>query len=55
MVRLPTIKDGRKWYRVADTSIEDDSCILDVKDAEDLFGKERYILPATSMIVLVAK
>ena len=55
MVRLPTIKDGRKWYRVADTSIEDESCILEVEKAEELLAQERYILPANSMLVLVAK
>ena len=55
MVRLPTIKDDRKWYRVADTSIEDESCILEVEKAEELLAQERYILPANSMLVLVAK
>ena len=55
MIRLPTIKDGRKWYRVADTSIEDESCILDVENAESLLAQERYILPSVSMLVLVAK
>ncbi len=55
MVKIPTLSDSRKWYRVCDTSIEDDTCILDVDSAEDLMSQARYVIPGESMIVLVAK
>ena len=54
-VKLPTLTDGRKWYRVADTSIEDETSILSAEDAEKLPAQERYVLPSGAMIVLVAK
>lgn len=47
--------DGRQWFRVADTSIEDDTALLRVEDAEPLISQDRYVLPAKSMLVLVAK
>ncbi|MCQ2248374.1 MAG: glycogen debranching protein GlgX [Treponema sp.] len=55
MVKLPTLTNRRKWFRVVDTSIEDDSCILDVETAEPLSAQEHYIVPAGSMLVLAAK
>jgi hypothetical protein len=49
------LKDARKWYRIADTSIEDDTSMLSVENAEKLFAQNKYVLPSSSMLVLVAK
>ncbi|MBQ1870365.1 MAG: glycogen debranching protein GlgX [Treponema sp.] len=55
LVTIPTLKDGRRWYRVADTSIEaDDSLVLEGR-IEQLHSQSRYVLPAGSMIILMAK
>ena len=54
MVTIPSLKDGRTWYRVADTSIEaDDSMVLEGR-AEQLRSQGRYVLPAGSMVILMA-
>lgn len=55
MLRIPAITDSRKWYRVADTSIEDETSLLSVENAETLLSQDRYVLPASSMLILVAK
>ena len=55
MIKLPSLLDGKKWYRIADTSIETEDSILSDEDAENLRAQERYVLPANSMIVLMAK
>lgn len=55
MLRIPAITDSRKWYRVADTSIEDETSLLSVEKSEPLLSQDRYVLPASSMLVLVAK
>lgn len=55
MVTIPSLKDGRSWYRVADTSIEaDDSMVLEGR-IEQLHSQGRYVLPAGSMVILMAK
>ncbi len=55
MVRIPAMADSRKWYRIADTSIEDESSLISINNAEELISQSRYVLPASSMLVLVAK
>ncbi len=55
MVTLPTLSDGRSWYRVADTSIEGDDAILKDGFFEPLRARARYVIPASSLIVLIAK
>lgn len=55
MLRIPAITDSRKWYRIADTSIEDETSLLSVENAETLISQDRYVLPASSMLILVAK
>lgn len=55
MLRIPAITDSRRWYRVADTSIEDETSLLSVEKSEPLLSQDRYVLPASSMLVLVAK
>lgn len=55
LVRIPTAQLSRRWYRIADTSIEDDSSMLSVENAEALLTQERYVLPASSLLILVSK
>ncbi len=55
MVKIPTITDSRKWYRLADTSIEDETSLLSVETAENLLSQTRYVIPANSLLILVAK
>ncbi|MBP5442169.1 MAG: glycogen debranching enzyme, partial [Treponema sp.] len=55
LVTLPTLQDGRLWYRVADTSIDaDDALVLD-DQIEQLRAQGRYVIPASSLIILMAK
>lgn len=56
MVTLPTILDpNKKWYRVADTSIEDNDALVPEGQPEFLRSQGRYVIPANSLIVLMAK
>ena len=56
MVTLPTILDeSKKWYRVADTSIEDDDAIVPEGKPEQLPSQNHYVIPANSLIMLMAK
>jgi hypothetical protein len=55
MIKLPTLSDGKRWYRIADTSIENETSILSKDTAENLRAQERYVVPAGALIVLIAK
>lgn len=55
MVTLPLLKNEKKWYRVADTSITEDDAICDSGNEEELRGQTRYVLPANAMMILIAK
>ena len=55
MVKIPPADDGMKWYRIADTSIEDDTVLLEMDEAEELISQSRYVLPANSMLILASK
>jgi len=55
IVMLPTLTDGRKWYRVADTSIVADDAITLPGKEEELRAQARYVVPANSLIILIAK
>ncbi len=57
MVKIPTIqgKGKKKWYLVADTSIDSEEAIAEEGKAEQLREQEHYVIPANSLIILVAK
>lgn len=52
---LPTLFDGKKWYRVADTSIDADDAITLLGKEEELQGQSRYLVPANSLVILMTK
>ena len=55
VVNLPTLTEGKRWYRVADTSIDTDEAIMLPGNEEQLRAQSRYVVPANSMIVLISK
>ena len=52
---LPLPPKGTQWYRVADTSIEEDDAIREEGNEEVLPSQKRYVVPSSSLIVLIAK
>lgn len=54
MVNLPTPAASKKWYLVADTSDENQPITEEGKD-ELLRSQEHYVIPAGSLIILIAK
>ena len=55
VVTLPTLGAKRKWYRVADTSIDADDAITPIGREEELRAQSRYVVPASSLVILIAK
>lgn len=55
VVTIPTAKNGKKWYRACDTSIDDESAITLCGQEELLKSQTRYVVPGGSMVVLIAK
>ena len=53
--QLPTLTDGKKWYRVADTSIDAEDSICEEGKEELLHAQSRYIVPGNSLVVLIAR
>ena len=54
-VTLPSLSKGKKWHRVADTSIKglDSICVT---GAEELLSEQkRYVLPAHGFLILMGK
>jgi Type II secretory pathway, pullulanase PulA and related glycosidases len=52
---LPSLPDGKKWYRVADTSLAspDDAC--DAGKEEALGEQHRYVLLADTFVLLISR
>lgn len=55
MVTLPSLPNDKKWYRVADTSIEADDSIVERGRTEPLRSQGRYVVPAGSLVILMAR
>lgn len=53
-VTLPSPPSGKKWFRVADTSIAGNDCIAAVGAEELLKEQRRYVLPAASIVILMS-
>lgn len=54
-ITIPPATIGKKWYRVADTSIEGSQCICQPGSEESLNSQEKYVILAGSSIVLMSK
>ncbi len=54
-VSIPQASAGRQWFRMVDTSIDKPSSALLDGQEEPLLGQERYVVPANSIVVLIAK
>jgi glycogen operon protein len=52
---LPVPPDGKKWFRLIDTSVPAPEDFLDEGFEETLPQQRLYVLPARSMAVLVAR
>lgn len=52
---IPTPRAGKKWYRVADTSIDDENAIMLSGKEELLKSQSRYVVPGGSLVILIAK
>ena len=52
---VPPPSAGKKWYRVLDTSIENEECILPEEKEELLRNQEKYVILSGSAIVLISK
>ena len=55
IVTLPTLKNGLRWYRLADTSIDADDALTQNGKEEDLRAQSRYVVPSQSLVILIAK
>lgn len=54
-VTIPRCAQGKKWYRLADSSIEDKSSALDFGNEEELYSQDRCVLLSNSVIILRCK
>ena len=54
-ITLPSPPRGQKWYCVADTSVYGENTALEQGKEELLHEQKRYILPAGSFVILIAK
>ena len=52
---LPLPPKATQWYRVADTSVSDDEAICEDGAEEALPSQKRYVVPSSSLVVLIAK
>lgn len=54
-ITIPAPTIGRKWYRVVDTAIENDGCILSPGNEELLRNQEKYVILSSSAVVFISK
>lgn len=52
---LPTLPKGKRWYYVADTSVCGEEGFADPDKETLLQEQQRYVLPAASFVILIAK
>lgn len=56
VVTLPNLTDqNKRWYRAADTSIDDVDAVTIVGNEEPLVSQARYVVPCGALVVLIAK
>ena len=54
-LKIPSPSKNKKWYRVIDTSISGEDSILEDGAEELMNDQNRYVLPANSCLLLMAK
>ena len=54
-ITLPTLSDGKNWYRVADSSFESPEDFCFEGSEELLRDQKRYVLISGSSVILVGK
>ncbi len=54
-VRLPAAPQGKKWYRVIDTTIPGPDSFMDEGMEDELYEQTMYILPAKGCALLLSK
>ena len=54
-ITLPALSEGKKWYRVADTSFSSPEDITESGMEELLREQRRYVLVSGSSIILMSK
>jgi isoamylase len=52
---LPALTDGRRWYRVVDTSVDSPDDVCESGKEEQLREQLRYVLLADSFVLLMSK
>ncbi len=52
---LPVVPKGQQWYRLADTSVPGEDSIREEGNEEALPSQKRYVVPSSSLVVLIAK
>ena len=55
MVTIPTPLPNKKWYLLADTSDDSENSLMEEEKLEQLREQEHYVIPANSLIILIAK
>ena len=52
---LPTLPKGKRWFYVADTSVSGEEGFAEPDSETLLQEQQRYVLPAASFVILIAK
>ncbi len=52
---LPTLPKGKRWFYVADTSVSGEEGFAEPDNETLLQEQQRYVLPAASFVILIAK
>ena len=54
-ITLPTLSKGKRWYYVADTSVDGEEGFVEPGKETLLQEQQRYVLPTASFVILIAK
>lgn len=54
-ITLPTLSKGKRWYYVADTSVDGEEGFVEPGKETLLREQQRYVLPTASFVILIAK
>ena len=54
-ITVPSCTRGKKWFVAVDTSVNGPNCIAEAGMEEILKEQQRYVLPAGSFVILIAK